>query len=105
VARSPSPRTYARKLLDADALLPVESPYRMTNAQRLQLMEIMAKQIKPGPPKNTKPSNTGKIKKPSRNFSEADIARLRGTSTAKPAEKKAETLGEFLIEEKKDATE
>lgn len=78
MGRPPSNRVYIRRELDADAALPAGDPNKLTNEQRIKLIELLAKTKVGGAKKGTKPAHTGKIKKPSRNFTQADIERLRG---------------------------
>lgn len=107
MARAPRLQTRINRLLDEDAALPADQ--RMPNAERIKLIEILSKNPARrggGAKKGNRPPNTGKIKKPSRNFTQADIERLRGNDKPKPAPTES-TLGDFLntIEEKPNATE
>jgi hypothetical protein len=70
---------------------------KLTPTQRIALIEQLPKQTG-GVTKGNRPPNTGKIKKPSRNFSDADIARLRGTDKPAPVTNNG-TLGDFLKDE------
>jgi hypothetical protein len=79
----------------------------LTAEQRLRLIEMLLKAPKHtgGAQKGNRPPNTGKIKKPSRNFSDADVARLRGTNKVVQMPSRApETLGEFLKDENSPGT-
>jgi hypothetical protein len=88
VGRAPSERTIIRRELERTDL---------TAEQRMRYIEMLVTTHNyGGAKKGNKPPNTGKVKKPSRNFSEADILRLRGGEKPKPAPQKDGTLSEFL---------
>ena len=91
MGRAPSERTIIRKELERTDL---------TAEQRMRYIEMLVKTHNyGGAKKGNKPPRTGKIAKPSRNFTEADILRLRGTKEAPPEKKAGSTLGEFLKDE------
>ena len=100
MGRAPNKQTFIKRELDRSNALPEGHSLKFTREQVFDLLKMMESfPQRGGAKKGNRPPNTGKIKKPSRNLSEADIARLRGNEKPKPAPQSAGTLGEFLKDE------